>query len=233
MSAHPEESRMSDYTLVIGNKNYSSWSLRPWLLMAHAGIPFREIRIALREAGSRAGILQHSPSGRVPVLRNGPVVVWDSLAIAEYLNERHPDLRLWPADPAARATARSVSAEMHAGFQALRSSMGMNCRSSFPGVGRTPDTIADIARLTAIWSDCRGCFGGAGAFLFGEFSIADAMFAPVAFRFRTYGVELDAVCQAYCDHVIGLPAMQRWLADALVEPEVVAAFEPNAPPTLI
>ena len=223
---------MSGYTLVIGNKNYSSWSLRPWFLMTHAGIPFDEVRIALREADSRASILRHSPSGKVPVLRDGAVVVWDSLAIAEYLNERHPDLRLWPADPAARATARSVSAEMHAGFQALRSNMGMNCRGSFPGAGRTVDALADIARVTAIWSDCRGCFGDAGAFLFGEFSIADAMFAPVAFRFRTYGVELDAVCRAYCDHLLGLPAMQRWLADALVEPEVVAAFEPSATPTL-
>lgn len=208
---------MSDYTLVIGNKNYSSWSLRPWLLMAQSGIAFREVRIELRQPGSHASILQHSPSGRVPVLRHGAIVVWDSLAIAEYLAERHAGHHLWPSDPAARATARSVSAEMHSGFQALRSNMPMDCRSSRPGAGRTPDTDADIARVTAIWSDCRGCFGGAGAFLFGAFSIADAMFAPVVFRFLTYGVALDPVAQAYCDHMIGLPSMQRWLADAQAE----------------
>ena len=211
---------MPDYTLVIGNKNFSSWSLRAWLLMTHAGIPFREITVPLRQPDSRASVLKYSPSGRVPVLRDGPVVVWDSLAIGEFLAERHPELCLWPFDPVARATARSVSAEMHSGFQALRSSMSMNCAGSFPGQGHNPETDADIARISGIWGACRGCFAGDGPFLFGDFSVADAAFAPVAFRFRTYAVALDPVSRVYCDHLLGLPAMQRWLADARVEPPV-------------
>ncbi|MCW5625459.1 MAG: glutathione S-transferase family protein [Burkholderiales bacterium] len=218
---------MSDYTLVIGNKNYSSWSLRPWVLMQHAGIPFRELRIPLRTSESAVQIRSHSPSGRVPVLIDGPLTIWDSLAISEYLAERHPELHLWPQRGDARAVARSVSAEMHSGFQALRSGFPMNCRRSLPGIVPSPEAMIDVARILALWRDCRARFGAGGPFLFGTFSVADAMYAPVAFRFATYGVELDAVGDAYRDTLIGLPAMQRWLADAQAETEVVPAFEPH------
>jgi glutathione S-transferase len=217
---------MVRYTLVIGNKNYSSWSLRPWLLMREAGLPFEEIRIPLRTPGTAARIREHSPAGRVPVLHDGAVTVWDSLAIAEYLAERHPDLALWPADTAARSHARAVSAEMHSGFQALRTHMPMHCRASFPGAGRTAEALADIARITALWRDCRSRFGAAGELLLGAFSIADAMYAPVVLRLRTYGVELDPVCRAYSDAVLALPALRRWLAEAQAETEVIPEYEP-------
>ncbi len=218
---------MSDYTLVIGNKNYSSWSLRPWLLMRQAGLPFREIRIPLYTPESKAQIREYSPSGRVPCLLDGGLAVWDSLAICEYLAERHPELQLWPAPGAARAVARSVSAEMHAGFQHLRSNMGMNCRGRFPGLGRTVEVAGEIERIQRLWADCRARFGGTQPFLFGPFSIADAMFAPVVLRFRTYQVQLNPVCREYADAVLGLPALQEWLAAALAETEVIAAFEPQ------
>lgn len=218
---------MSDYTLVIGNKNYSSWSLRPWLLMRQAGLPFREIRIPLYTPESKAQIREYSPSGRVPCLLDGGLAVWDSLAICEYVAERHPELQLWPAAGAARAVARSVSAEMHAGFQHLRSNMGMNCRGRFPGLGRTVEVAGEIERIQRLWADCRARFGGTQPFLFGPFSIADAMFAPVVLRFRTYQVQLNPVCREYADAVLGLPALQEWLAAALAETEVIAAFEPQ------
>jgi glutathione S-transferase len=218
---------VSDYTLVIGNKNYSSWSLRPWLLMRQAGLPFREIRIPLYTPESKAQIREYSPSGRVPCLLDGGLAVWDSLAICEYVAERHPELQLWPAAGAARAVARSVSAEMHAGFQHLRSNMGMNCRGRFPGLGRTVEVAGEIERIQRLWADCRARFGGTQPFLFGPFSIADAMFAPVVLRFRTYQVQLNPVCREYADAVLGLPALQEWLAAALAETEVIAAFEPQ------
>lgn len=217
---------MAEYTLVIGNKNYSSWSLRPWLLMRAAGIPFEEIRIPLRTAGTAARIREHSPAGRVPVLHAGSITIWDSLAIAEFLAERHPEAKLWPEAVEARAHARAVSAEMHSGFQALRKHMPMHCRAFHPGVGRTPEVLADIDRITDAWRDCRVRFGEGGAFLFGGFSIADAMFAPVVLRLRTYAVDLDAVCRAYADAVLALPAMRRWLAEAEAETEVIPEYEP-------
>ena len=218
---------MSDYTLVIGNKNYSSWSLRPWLLMRHAGLAFREVRIPLYTPESRARIREHSPSGRVPCLLDGDLAIWDSLAICEYLAERHPGLELWPAAPAARAVARSVSAEMHAGFQHLRSNMSMNCRGLFPGLGRTVEVAGEIERVQRMWADCRARFGGSGPFLFGRFCIADAMYAPVVLRFRTYQVQLNPVCREYADAVLALPALKEWIAAAVAETEVIAAFEPQ------
>jgi glutathione S-transferase len=162
----------------------------------------------------------------VPCLLDGGLAVWDSLAICEYVAERHPELQLWPAAGAARAVARSVSAEMHAGFQHLRSNMGMNCRGRFPGLGRTVEVAGEIERIQRLWADCRARFGGTQPFLFGPFSIADAMFAPVVLRFRTYQVQLNPVCREYADAVLGLPALQEWLAAALAETEVIAAFEP-------
>ncbi len=218
---------MSDYTLVIGNKNYSSWSLRPWLLMRQAGLAFSEIRIPLYTPESKTQIRAHSPSGRVPCLVDGGLAIWDSLAICEYLAERHPKLELWPAASAARAVARSVSAEMHSGFQHLRSNMSMNCRGHFPGLGRTVEVAGEIDRIQRLWADCRARFGGAGPFLFGRFCIADAMYAPVVLRFRTYQVQLNPASREYADAVLALPALQEWIAAAVAETEVIAAFEPQ------
>jgi glutathione S-transferase len=219
---------MSALTLYIGNKNYSSWSLRPWLLLRVGGIAFDEVRIPLYEQHSKASILQHSPSGRVPALRDDAMdlTVWDSLAICEYLADKFPGLNLWPQPAVARAVARSISAEMHAGFTALRTHMSMNCRARFPGKGRTPETRADIERISALWQDCRSRFGGEGEFLFGDFTIADAMYAPVVLRFQTYAVELDAVCRRYADAVLALPALQEWVDAGVVEHERLPQFEP-------
>jgi glutathione S-transferase len=217
------------FTLVVGNKNYSSWSLRPWLAMREAGIAFDEVVIPLYRPESKAAILAQSPAGKVPVLRHGDRVVWDSLAIMEYLAETLPDAALWPRDPAARALARCLSAEMHAGFPALRGGMSMSLREHRPGQGRSDAVAADIARVTAIWRDCRARFGERGPFLFGGFTIADAMYAPVATRFRTYAVELDPVCQAYADTILALPSFLAWQAAAEEEPWVITSFSNPAP----
>lgn len=214
--------------LVIANKNYSSWSLRPWLALKVAGIPFEEQRIPLDQPDSRARMLAVSPAGRVPVLIDGDAVVWDSLAIGEWLAERHPAAHLWPADPLQRARARSISAEMHSGFHGLRSAMPMNCRSRLPDCGQTVDAIIDIARIIEIWTDALAISGG--PFLFGAFTFADAMYAPVASRFVTYAVPLPDVCTAYVATLQGLPAMQEWNAAAAAEREWVAADEPYATP---
>jgi glutathione S-transferase len=212
-------------TLVIGNKNYSSWSLRPWLLLKQAGIPFSELRIPLYTTESKARILEYSPTGKVPVLIDGDVRVWESLAICEYLAEISPQSRLWPADRAARATGRSISTEMHAGFGDLRKHMSMNCRKSLPGKGRTPEVERDISRIVAIWETCRNQFAGEGPFLFGHFTVADAMYAPVALRFAIYDVELPPVAAAYAETLRALPAMQEWLAAAQMETETIPQFE--------
>ena len=169
---------MSELTLIIGNKNYSSWSLRPWLLLKQTGIPFQERYIPIRSEAWFTQIHALSPSGKVPALLDGTLRIWDSLAICEYLAERFPEKQLWPAAREARAEARAVSAEMHSGFQALRQNMFMNIRRRMPGRGRNPETLADIERITAIWNDGRARYHGAGPFLFGRFSIADAMYAP-------------------------------------------------------
>ncbi len=212
---------MPDLTLIIGNKNYSSWSLRPWLAMRQAGLDFAEIRIPLDLPTTRAAILEHSPTARVPALRDRELQLWESLAICEYIAETYAP-QLWPQEPQARAIARAVSAEMHAGFAALRANMPMDCRNRYPGQGRTPATLEDIARVQALWQQCRQEFGEGGPFLFGRFSIADAMHAPVVSRFVTYEVELSAIARAYADTVWQLPAMQDWLAAAAAEREVIA-----------
>jgi glutathione S-transferase len=218
---------MTDYTLVIGNKNYSSWSLRPWLLLRQAGLPFREVRIPLYTPESKAQIRSYSPSGKVPCLVDGALAVWDSLAICEYVAERRPELGLWPSDAHARAVARSMSAEMHSGFQNLRSNMSMNCRGQFPGLGRTVEVAGEIDRIQRMWTEARERFGSAGPFLFGAFSVADAMYAPVVLRFRTYAVQLNPICRDYADAILALPAMQQWLADAHAETEIIPQFEPQ------
>jgi len=215
---------VANLTLVVGNKNYSSWSLRPWLAIREAGIAFEEIVIPLYRAESKAALLRHSPAGKVPVLRHGERVVWDSLAIIEYLAETLPAAGLWPEDPAARALARSVSAEMHAGFAALRGAMSMNLRDQPPRPERSGAVSADIERVSAIWRDCRARFGDGGPFLFGAFSAADAMYAPVATRFRTYRVGLDPISQAYADAVLALPSFREWEAAALQEPWVITKY---------
>ena len=216
---------MSELTLVVGNKNYSSWSLRGWLAAKQSGIPFEEVVVRLSDPALRPELVKHSPSGLVPVLKHRERVIWESLAIIEYLAEQRPDARLWPADDGARAFARSVSAEMHAGFRALRSKMPMNLRKSLPGKGRGPGVAENIERVCKIWCECRGRFGAGGPFLFGHLTGADAMYAPVATRFRTYAVEFDPVCRAYVDAVLALPAYREWHAAALEEPWIIAEDE--------
>jgi glutathione S-transferase len=210
--------------LVIGNKNYSSWSMRPWVAMTAFGIPFEEVRIALGKPETSSLIAQHTAAGRVPVLVSGKTTVWDSLAICEYLAEQFPDKGLWPRDVVARTLARSICAEMHSGFTGLRSAMWMNIRASFPGKGRTPEAQADIARVCEIWEDCLAR-SGPHHFLFGDFSIADAYYAPVVMRFRTYGVWLPPALQAYVDRVVAHPAVAQWIDEALKETDRLEKYD--------
>jgi glutathione S-transferase len=211
------------YTLYIGNKNYSSWSLRPWVLMREAGIAFREERIPLYQPGSRERLDVFAPAGKVPVLDHDGTVVWDSLAIAEYLAERHPGL--WPSDTAARAWARSATAEMHSGFRSLRDEFGMNVRLRLPRAP-SPAVAGEIARILALWGEGRQRYGAAGDFLCGTFGIVDAFWCPVAFRFQTYGVAVAGTAGAYLHSLLELPAMQEWAADAAREKERIAAVDP-------
>ncbi|MEG3436482.1 glutathione S-transferase family protein [Pannus brasiliensis CCIBt3594] len=215
---------MSELTLVIGNKNYSSWSLRPWLAMKQAELDFQEIRIPLYAENSREEILKYSPSGKVPVLLHNNLVIWESLAICEYIAEQF-EPGLWPEDGKIRAIARSVSHEMHGGFFALRQNMPMNCRARHPGQGMTPEVEKDIQRISEIWRDCRTEYGQDGDFLFGNFSIADAMFAPVVLRFVTYGVKLGAIEQEYADTIYNLHNLQAWVEAGVQETEIIADAE--------
>ena len=201
--------------LVIGDRNYSSWSLRPWLVLKQAGLPFEEIPVRLREPGTKAEILKHSPSGKVPCLIDGETVIWDSLAICEYLAEKAP--ALWPAEAKVRAEARAVSAEMHSGFTSLRHDLPMEVSAYKPHDRRTAGADADIARIVSIWQGCRKRFGAQGPFLFGTFSIADAMYAPVVWRFLTYAVSLPPEAKAWMEMMAALPAMQDWRAGAVAE----------------
>ena len=206
--------------IIIGNKNYSSWSLRAWLAAREGGFNFGEIDIPLFRPDSRERILSHSPSGKVPCLNDNGVLVWDSIAIGEYLAEKQP--ALLPADPVARATARAVSAEMHAGFRDLRTHMPMNIRKDYRGFGRSPDVDEDIARIIAIWNDCRARFGAGGPYLFGHFTLADAAFAPVCFRCKTYGLEVNGAAGDYLATMLANKHMQEWEAAARAETESIA-----------
>jgi glutathione S-transferase len=215
-----EKAGKNAITLVIGNKNYSSWSMRPWVVLTAFDIPFREIRICLDQPDTASKIAEYSAAGRVPVLLDGQTSIWDSLAICEYLAEQFPDRALWPQETAARAAARSVVAEMHSGFTGLRSAMTMDIRGSFPGKGRTPEAQGDIGRICEIWEDCLAEFGH-HEFLFGDFSIADAFYAPVVMRFRSYHVSLAPALQAYVNRVVEHPAVAKWVAEAQAEKEVL------------
>lgn len=205
-------------TLIIANKAYSSWSLRPWLALRQAGATFDEVVIPLRQPETKDAILAHSGAGKVPVLHDGAVTVWESLAICEYVAERFPQAGLWPVEAGARALARAAATEMHGGFLEIRRAFPMDLKR--PAAPRpVPDAaVPELARLTGLWRDLRGRAGQAGPFLFGGFTIADAMYAPVCVRCHGYGIELDAVCRAYVEAVLALPAMQDWRQAALAEP---------------
>jgi glutathione S-transferase len=214
---------MARLSLVIGNKRTSSWSMRPWLLLKQTGLPFDEIKVRLRQPDTPEQIAVHSPTKRVPVLKDGDIVLWESLAICEYIAELACANPVWPENRGIRAVARSVATEMHGGFLPLRQTLSMDVLLSAALPDIPPDAAADIARIIAIWTDCRQRFGNSGLcppgpFLFGRFTVADAMYAPVASRFTTYGVKLDPVCQAYVDAVMNLPAMAEWIEGARAEP---------------
>ena len=211
--------------LIIGNKNYSSWSLRSWLLLAEAGIEFEEQRIALDTETSAAELASASPACRVPVLILDDMVIWDSLAIAETVAERWPEKELWPVEESARAHARSICAEMHSGFATLREAMPMNCRAMGRKVPLPDELTADIDRIFEIWTDCHRRYSSAGRWLFGKFSIADAMFAPVVLRLRTYGINLPESASVYPARLLESEAMQDWLLESESEVEVIKGDE--------
>ncbi len=223
---------MSEFTIILGNKAYSSWSLRGWLLLKRSGAAFEELVVPLGRPGYRAEILARSPSGRVPALEAGELTIWDSLAIAEYLHERYPEAGLWPGDPALRAVARAVTAEMHAGFAALRERLPMDLKRApmAPSGSDTGDAAldADIARIAEIWTDCRARFGAVhsegGRFLFGEFGAAVAFYAPVATRFHGYGVALEGAAAAYRDALLAWPDMVAWTEAAQAEPWIIETY---------
>lgn len=217
--------------LMIGNKAYSSWSLRGWLALRHAGVAFEEIVVPLRQPDTKARILEFSPSGQVPCLHDGAIAVWDSLALVEWAAERAPAGRMWPSDAQARAVARSVSAEMHSGFAPLRKAMGMNVRKQLIGKGWPDDPAqralveANIERIQDLWTVCRTDYGAGGPFLFGQFSGADCMYAPVVTRFWTYGVKLNPAATVYVQAMMDHPLMREWIDAAHQEPWVVPDLE--------
>ena len=219
--------------LVIANKNYSSWSLRPWLVLTQFGIPFEEVLIPFGQTFDdpewKRAIAAFTPAGKVPALIDGEIQVWESLSIIEYVADRHPELAIWPRDPAARAMARSISAEMHAGFPHLRGACPMNLAWLHPTRDRGAKLAADVARIAMIWREARARFGAGGPFLFGAFSAADAMFAPVTARFSGYSIALDSVCASYIEAVQATRGYQSWRLGALAEPWIIADDEAKEP----
>ena len=216
---------MSKLHLIIGNKNYSSWSLRPWLAMTMAGLPFKETVVPLDMADTKKTIAEHSKAGRVPILYHGKLVIWDSMAILEYLAETFPEKKLWPVGKTARAVARAVSNEMHSGFSGLRNACPMNIRREPKPILLSDPITVEIARIESIWRQCREKFGKGGPFLFGKFSVADAMFAPVASRFATYRLSEADDTNAYVATVLGTSAFDSWKASALQESWIIPADE--------
>lgn len=216
---------MAQLCLVIGNKSYSSWSLRPWMALSIARIPFEEVLIPLYQPQTKRKITEYSAAGKVPVLRHGKLTVWESLAILEYLAEAFPDRKLWPEGKAARAAARSAASEMHCGFAALRNTCPMNLRRPRKAVALGDAVMGDISRIDQLWRDCRRTYGKKGRFLFGGFGNVDAMFAPVVARFDTYDIKVSAESRAYMDAMLATPAFQSWKKAALEEPWTISAWE--------
>lgn len=211
--------------LFIANKAYSSWSMRPWLVMKHFGIPFEEMVIPLDLPTTRTDILRHSPTGKLPALAIGDLVIWESLAIIEYLAETHPELPIWPVDRSARAMARSISSEMHAGFGELRKACPMNLRRPVRAIPVSDAVLADVERIEALWDSNRQLYGEGGPFLFGAFSAADAMYAPVVNRFHTYDLPRKASSRAYMEAMMALPAWKQWAAEGEAEPWFIDRYE--------
>jgi glutathione S-transferase len=216
---------MSEYVLYHGNKNYSSWSMRAWLALRASGVEFDEVAFHLGEPGIRDRIRRHSPTGRVPALRHGDLTIWDSLAIGEYLAEQAPGAGLWPAARESRAVARSICAEMHSGFPALRRHMPFNVRRSSPGKGRAEGVQQDIDRIGQIWSDCRESCGEGGPYLFGQYGLPDIFFAPVVTRFNTYEVDLDEISSTYASTILRHPHIAEWFEAARAEEWVESQFD--------
>ena len=211
--------------LVIGNKNYSTWSLRGWLVAKRAGVPFEEEVLPLYQEGSAERKSAHSPAGLVPVLYDGDIRIWDTLAIAEYLHEQHPEAQLWPADQEKRAVARAVTSQMHSGFLALRAHMPMNIRRSSPTAGRGEGVLEDIAQMTDLWSSIRSEYGDGGDFLFGQWCIADAFYTPPAFRFQTFGIPLEGKAAAYAESLLAMPEVKEWAAAGIAEPWSIEQYD--------
>ena len=211
--------------LILANKGYSSWSLRPWILLTHFRIPFEEVVIPMDQPETRAAMLRYAPTGKCPSLHDGKIAVWESLAIIDYVAEAHPEKAIWPRGKAARALARSLAAEMHAGFAALREACPTNFRRPVRAIPLSEAVRADVARIEAAWREARGAFGKAGPFLFGRFSAADAMFAPVVNRFHVYDAPVSKATRAYMEATMALPAWKAWIAGAEAEPWRIAKYE--------
>ena len=217
--------QMNKLTLIIGNKNYSSWSLRPWLLMKELNIDFNETRVALFTDTTTEKLSKYDSDHKVPVLLDGDLQVWDSLAILEYVSEKYLQSKGWPADSNARAVARSVSAEMHSGFSHIRNDMPMNCRAAYSDFKISSEIAAEINRIESIWESCRNKYTRQGQWLFGQYSIADAMFAPIVLRFNSYGIKLKGQAQQYVTSVLNQPHLKQWISDGIKEKEIIAAGE--------
>lgn len=211
--------------LVIGNKNYSSWSLRAWLLLSHHGVPFEEVRIPLDQDDTYTSLARYTEAGKVPVLQDGDLTVWDSMAICEYISEQYLEGRGWPSSVRARAEARSCSAEMHSSFPEIRGQLPMNCRASERRVSLSLDLEAEVARMDRIWAKYREIYSDLGPWLFGEFSIADCMFAPVASRFETYGIALSETASQYMRSLLSHEKVSVWVEQARAEPETIDMAE--------
>ena len=216
---NPSGNSLVPLKLILANKAYSSWSLRPWILLAQLKIPFEEVIIPMDQAETRGSMLKYAPTGKCPSLQDGKIVIWESLAIIEYLAEAYPEKTVWPKGKAARAHARSLASEMHAGFVALRQTCPTNFRRPVKAIALNDEVRADVARIEAAWAHARATFGRGGPFLFGRFSAADAMYAPVVTRFKSYDVPVDENAQAYMKTIEALPAMQEWRAAAMKEPD--------------